>query len=325
MCLVYAFSALLFWLTIRYLGERWWPATVLLYAPRWPWLLPIAILAPLCARRPKLLAPLTLTALFVLIPLMGFTLPWRRMFSPQPSGEKIRVLVCNVHSYELNRAALEAYIQQTQPQVLLLQDYSGLGKNSSIRRPMWNTYQLGQLFIASRFPIAQVHDLQLERLPGEETNDIDHPVGTASCFDLQTPDGIVHAINLHLASPHAGLREFRHNAGEAIDSLESNSRRRWSESKRIDQWLASQSGPLVIAGDFNMPADGPIYRYFWSKYSDAFPTAGIGFGYTHFSSLSELRIDHLLMGPGVVCDKYEIGPPCGTPHRPVVADLVIGN
>jgi vancomycin resistance protein VanJ len=33
------------WLVLRTASDRWWPATLLLFGPRWVWLLPLAVLA----------------------------------------------------------------------------------------------------------------------------------------------------------------------------------------------------------------------------------------------------------------------------------------
>lgn len=324
LCLAYALGVLAFFLVIRYLGDHWWPATILLYAPRWPWLLPLFVLLPLTLRRrDKKWIWLTFFAgAFSLGPLMGLTIPWRRLV-PETPGEKLRVLVCNVHRAELNPPALDAYIHQMQPQIVLLQDYSPRDAGPAFSGPGWRHYQLGEIFIATRFPLKQVHDLHLERIPAPDDGDVTHRSGSAVCFDLETTSGPLHVVGLHLASPHPALRTLRRDHIKAAMRLEANSTRRWRESEWISNWLATQSGPVVIAGDFNTPAESPIYRRFWWKYPDAFPTAGFGFGYTHFSWLSELRIDHLLTGQGITCTGFQTGPDCGTPHRPMVADLVI--
>jgi vancomycin resistance protein VanJ len=35
-----------------------------------------------------------------------------------------------------------------------------------------------------------------------------------------------------------------------------------------------------------------------------------------------VRIDHVLAGPGWHCDRCRVGPHVGSPHRPVLADLI---
>lgn len=327
LCLLYAGGVLGFWLTIRYVGDHWWPATILLYAPRWPWLLPLFVLLPLTfRRRARRWMWLTFVAgVFAIGPLMGLTVPWRKL-AQNTNGLKVRLLVCNVHEYELDAHALDVYVRRMQPQVVMLQGYVRFHDfMPAVLGPGWHHYQLGEIFIASRYPLVHVYDLNLERIHGPDDDDPLLRQGAAACFDLESPAGIIHLVDLHLASPHPALRSLPQGVVAGIERLEANSTRRWNESQRITDYLQTLHGPLVLAGDFNTPAESPIFRHFWWKYPDAFPTVGLGFGYTHFSWLSEIRIDHLLCGPGVACTAYHTGPPCGTPHRPMVADLVVRN
>ncbi|HSU69358.1 MAG TPA: endonuclease/exonuclease/phosphatase family protein [Tepidisphaeraceae bacterium] len=321
LCATYAIGAIAYWLCIRYLGDRWWPATILLFAPRWPWLLPATILIPLAIRKKKLAWIPLLTVCFVVGPLMGFSVPWRRWFSSADSKGELRLLVCNVHHNELDLPAMDRYIAGSAPGIVLLQDYSGHDASPLLMKPDWHRYRLGEIFIASRYPILHTYDLHLERVAGVDDSDLPVRTGSAVCFDVQTPTETVHVLNLHLASPHGGIRAFRRDMNKGIRRLEMNTARRRKESQVISDWLRAQTGPVIIAGDFNTPAESPIYREFWSGYPDAFASAGFGFGYTHISPFSELRIDHLLTTPGITCTSCETGPPCGTPHRPMLVDL----
>jgi vancomycin resistance protein VanJ len=323
LCALYAAGVFVCWILIRFLGDRWWPATILLFAPRWPMLLPLLVLLPWAYRRGKLIWLPCITGLFIIGPLMGFQIPWRHLFSGAPSTLPIRLLVCNVHLHELNAPALDAYILASNPQVVALEDYSGRNPSHVLTGPTWNVYRLGEILLATHYPIERVHDFHLERVAAPD--DIEKPrrVGAAACFDLRTPNGLLHLVDLHLASPHMGFRTLRHHPGLAAWRLEANSDRRWNESQVISDWLSTQAGPVILAGDFNTPAESVIYRHFWSDYTDAFPSVRFGFGYTHLTSMSELRIDHVLTAPGVSFTGCQIGPPCGTPHRPFVVDCTV--
>ena len=323
LCWAYALGALGYWLLLRYLGDRWWPVTILLYAPRWPWALPLLVLLPAALRRSRWLPWVPLLAgLFIFVTLMDLHLPLRRPNRSDSQGFPLRLLTCNVHRMELNVHDLDRYIRTMHPDIVALQDFSGWDESPGFSGPGWYTFRMSEIFLASRFPIRQVHDFQLESIPGDEF-DVTRRTGAAGCFDLQTPAGLLHVIDLHLASPHAALSGFMAEPELAVDRLDANSVRRWEESRRITDWLKSQPGPFIIAGDFNTVAESPIFRRYWSHYPDAFPSVEFGYGYTHFTFLSELRIDHVLGGPGVTFRKVQIGPPCGTPHRPMVVDLVI--
>jgi hypothetical protein len=62
------------------LGDHWWPATVLLFGPRWILLLPLGALLPLAFFRDRpLIPPLILAGLIVIGPVMGFQTGWRSL------------------------------------------------------------------------------------------------------------------------------------------------------------------------------------------------------------------------------------------------------
>lgn len=325
LCSLYAVGAVTFWLLIRHVSEWWWPATVLLYSPRWPLLLPLPVLLPWAWRKRRRLAWLPLvTGLFVLLPLMDFNVPWRRLIASEPHGFKLRVLTCNLHRIELNVPPLDKYVAQIQPDIVAFQDYSNWDEMPSLAGPQWHTYEIGnQVLLASRYPIVRVHDLNLERIPGADDSEFPRRFGIAVCFDVQTPAGLIHVINLHLVSPHKGLELLAYQTAHGIEMLKWSNVRRHNESELVTDWMSRQGGRYIVLGDFNMPAESPIYRQFWLRYPDAFPTAGWGYGFTHINLLTELRIDHLLTTGGITCTAVRLGPPCGTPHRPLVADLVV--
>jgi len=43
-CWAYLGALLALWALITALGDRWWPATLALFAPRWIWAAPLAVL-----------------------------------------------------------------------------------------------------------------------------------------------------------------------------------------------------------------------------------------------------------------------------------------
>jgi endonuclease/exonuclease/phosphatase (EEP) superfamily protein YafD len=78
----------------------------------------------------------------------------------------------------------------------------------------------------------------------------------------------------------------------------------------------------MIVGDFNTPPESTIFPHVWEDYRDAFSAAGWAYGYTFFGSGTMVRIDHILAGKGWSCSACRVGSHVGSPHRPVIADLV---
>lgn len=323
---LYAVCVIAWWLSNRYLSDRWWPSTFLLYAPRWTAFVPMLLLMPLAFRWRRQRTLTVLIALFVLGPLMGFNIPWRSFSMTKPDhGQKIRLLTCNVHRLELDIDEFDRYLIDANPDVIALQDYSGWDDIPSLRIG-WNVYRVGEIFVASKFPIRQVIDLALDRLIDPGTNRVPHRAGAAVRFDLQTPGGIVQLYNIHLASPHTALTDVLSAPRLGGRRVRYNSFRRHTETVEVRRQVDQSIAPFIVAGDFNTLAESPIYREQWSKYPDTFPTLGWGYGFTHFTIGSELRLDHVLTSPGITPIDYLIGPACGTPHRPLVVDMIVrGN
>jgi vancomycin resistance protein VanJ len=295
-------------------SDRWWAATLLLYFPRWPWALPLAVLLPAaagcCRRLLWLLAPVLV---LVLVGLMGLCLPWGVLSGAGPGGRTLRVLTCNVHRGELDPAALGRLIADTGPDVVALQDWLPAHEPVVFAGGGWNVRQDGQVGLASRYPLRSLGAL-------DDPDFRDGDFGIAR-YEVQAPGGSLVVATLHLASPRDGLEEVRDSDAAAVGRLEANSALRRRQSEKAVRWLSTCAAPLVIAGDFNTPPESTIYRQYWSQYTNAFSTAGFGFGATFFTRRAGVRVDHILAGPGWSCRRCWVGPPVGSPHRPLIADL----
>src|SRR5690349_19121372 len=64
------------WAALALAADRWWPATLLLFGPRWVLAVPLAVLVPAAAvcRRQALL-PLLAAAVVLALPVLGFCIP----------------------------------------------------------------------------------------------------------------------------------------------------------------------------------------------------------------------------------------------------------
>ena len=103
--------------------------------------------------------------------------------------------------------------------------------------------------------------------------------------------------------------------------MESNIDQREIESTLARAFANQTSGPLIVAGDFNMPVESAIYRAHWHEFTNAFSCAGWGFGATKATRWHGIRIDHVLLGPGWSCAGAQVGADLGLDHRPMVVDL----
>jgi hypothetical protein len=144
----------------------------------------------------------------------------------------------------------------------------------------------------------------------------------AARYVIDTPQGAIRFVNLHLETPRKGLvGVFQFDIGRVNE----NTLLRDIESRRTRSWLGEAEGSIVIAGDFNMPVESAIYRRDWSEFRNTFSEAGIGFGMTKDNGWIQVRIDHIITGADWRAKRVVVGPVVGRGHRPVVADLSWGG
>jgi endonuclease/exonuclease/phosphatase (EEP) superfamily protein YafD len=309
---LYLAALLGLWLLIRVGADQWWLPTLVIFGPRWVWALPLGVLVPAAAlARPRTLGLLAVCLILVGGPIMGYCLSWPSL-TEAPPGPRLRVLTCNTDNTNLNAPALRALLDEMQPDVVALQEWVAEKEAPLFGQSTWQVRGGMGLCLATRHPISATEALTDEH----GWRDL------ITRHDLETPAGTVHFFNLHLDTPREGLKAVLEGRWRGLDDLRANIRQREAESARVSAWAARSTGRVLLAGDFNMPDDSRILRHSWSRFGDAFRSAGLGMGQTKFTQWYGIRIDHVLTGPGWVCRGCWVGPDVGSDHRPVIADLV---
>jgi endonuclease/exonuclease/phosphatase (EEP) superfamily protein YafD len=313
-CWTYLLVVLSCWLLL-YAADLWWPATLFLFSPRWVLLLPLAALVPMALLlRRRALILLGVAALVVAGPVMGFCIPWARLIGSAPAGPRLRVLTCNMHyTRNLDGSLLKDVLAAVEPDVIALQEWDKSNHWQFRGEHGWHVHRTERLFLASRYPIVEELDLG----PHSGTDQ-----GSIIRYDLQTPAGKVAFFSLHFASPRQGLSDAVHDSERGAGEIQAGTDLRWMQSQRLAEFGTAVKGPVLLAGDFNTPPQSAIFRRVWGGYTDAFSVAGWGWGYTFRALRTAVRIDHILAGPGWYCQRCWVGPFVGSPHRPVVAELV---
>ena len=308
------------WAAIRFGGDRWWVATLLLFGPRM-WLgFPLLVLAPAAvAWNGRLWRPLAAATLILLGPILGLCIPWVTLWAPQ--GPSLRVLTCNINGESYSPSALADLIVETHPDFVALQK-CGIGDPLTALAG-WHVVRRGELAVASRWP------LRLDDVLPREHSDPDWREAYVLICTAETPYGPVSFCTLHSFSPHYGLanmldRKMIINPSKSALLVEETAQRlhqAQTAAAIVEKWPT----PLIIAGDFNMPADSNIYRSCWSRWENAFSRAGWGIGYTVSLSQGGLtfyhRVDHVLCGPELCPARCWIGPDIKSNHRPLIAEL----
>jgi vancomycin resistance protein VanJ len=294
-------------------GDAWWVATVLLFLPRWPMLLPAPLLALIVLPvRPRLLVPIALGALVTLGPAMGYRLGIRGWFTHRVTD--LRLVTFNVDAGENPRVlALSLGLERYHPDVVVLQECSAEIAKPEFWPAGWTARFDQGICLAGRFPVLEARTLE-RVMTGDQGG-----TGSVMFYRLKTDSGTIDLGVIHLETPRKGLEQLRYAA--RISAMERNVLVRDVGSRRLSRWLAEQSDSLVVAGDFNMPVESTIYRANWSRCGNAFSRVGRGFGSTRVLPKYSIRIDHVLTCKGWRPLRAVVGPDLGSDHRPLIVDL----
>ena len=197
------------------LGDRWWPGTLLLYTPRWPFAAPLTILVPAAvAMRRRALLPLGLASILMIGPVMNFCVPWGRIMGSNPRGTRIRIMTCNFQAGHRDVTPLETLVDSTDPDILMMQEWAAhpgalasWSKGRHVRRD-------GGLFLSSRYPIRGVEVLTDPASPRMAMARAPRP-GDAR-------GGLLHVFNVHLETPRKGIEPFLQEGPDGLAEFRSN-------------------------------------------------------------------------------------------------------
>jgi vancomycin resistance protein VanJ len=307
--LAWTYLALLFlvWALAELVAERTVPTLLLAYLPPvlWVWPAPVLLLVALLrwgrGGRPAMLP--ALLACSVALPVLGFT--WHAARSAQPGD--LKVLTYNVARGGLGTPArLSAQIRAVKPDLITLQEVNGLKPGFTAELlaglPGYAVSRTGgEVMTLSRFPVLSTRELTLP--------------GTSRRFlvsRIDTPGGELSVINVHFGT----VSVSRILSGQIMPTRD----RRSQQLDILLREVAATSGPIIVAGDFNTPPRGQVYRALTSSLNDAWDSAGRGLGYSFSSQTPVLRIDHVFVrGPEVV--GAEVQPPGGSDHRALTVNV----
>jgi endonuclease/exonuclease/phosphatase family metal-dependent hydrolase len=316
-------------------ADRWGLGAFNLYVPQAVWLGPVSLLALLAFKfNRRWLWVLAFYCFWIVGPIMGFTWASRGPVEPAAGGGSLRLMTCNIKYGRRDLPALLEDVARFKPDVVLLQDveHAMSGPLGAFFRD-WNVCSQGQFVIASRWPLIKVG---MRPAPAQE--DLD---GYLLRVILQFGGRPIALYNVHLLSPREGLNAMRVARKrpaiftEAIQELQDNVERRVIEARAVAALVRQEPGPVILAGDLNAPdqsLEGQTLRE--ANLHDAFAEGGRGYGYTygHFllrsrmpwlPGVSWMRIDHILLSPGLESRRCWTGTDAASDHRPVFADLAV--
>lgn len=327
---VYLAAVVAFTVFVRVYATDSWFGAVALYAPRHVFLLPIPCLALglVLGKCRHVLWTQALTLGVVLFPLMGLTLPGPPVYAL--GSPTLRVLSFNIDSGYSGVPRILDQITRIEADVVALQEAKGATEELKVALARRYRYveERPYSLVASRFPI-------VEATEHEKIAIGDWPrSGRFQRHVLLLPSGQrVAFYNVHPISPRGALNiyRFRHafhafRTGQAVNhenvaALEYNVQLRRLQVEGVSRLARAEPGPVILAGDFNLPYLSQVFHSNLGVFQDGFRVAGAGFGYTFPARFPWMRLDRVLASYQLRIVDFDVDCAGLSDHHCVVAEL----
>jgi endonuclease/exonuclease/phosphatase family metal-dependent hydrolase len=307
-------------------SEQWWFSLALSYLPRVPWIIPSLLLLLAAALLRRRIVWLNLfSTLLVLGPIMGFRAPLSAWVS-DGTGTPLTVVSYNVMGNGADVAGILEELIALDPDLIVLQEATLDATPLRMHFRDWHFLHAGEYLVAARWPVIM--------------KDACRPRGfgraCAILCQVDHPDGSFLVADVHLTTARYGLTHIRPVSpvsGEGIEGLLEHQRRREQEAAGTREFLDAldPETPLLVLGDFNMPATSSLFQTHWGNLTSAFDAGGWGYGYTapchtngnHWPRNTPwLRIDHILLSQHWDTTACWIGTSDASDHRCIAARIV---
>jgi len=254
--------------------------------------------------------------MIIVWPIMGLNVPLSGWFdSTQP---EIRVLTYNVQRWQVMGEEFSELLEEMQPDFAAVQECAAPRRFKREIPEKWFTHSAGYSVIVSRYPISRC-----------ETSKRGREINGLYCV-VETPIGPIGFGNVDLLTPRRALdkvldRETIFDLSQ-VDEAQRTIAQRWQESENLFEWIqAFSEDNKIVAGDFNLTADSPIYRSAWSDFRNSYSNMTFGYGYTKKNKVDIFRygarIDHIVSTSSLKPLKARVGPDYGSDHLPLLAEF----
>lgn len=331
---LYLTVLLIAWALLRVGSEHWWPVTILLFAPRWFLATPLLVLLPLALFACRAWLPLFALHLVVLLfPIMGLQVGSSPGTTTDDGRFGLCVVTCNLGGGTPRVGEFVHLVDSHGADIVLLQECEWSLADQIFKQLGWRFQHRGGLAIGSRFGLSPaqaiaLHGPQRYHQAAAIVCAVEHDCSSdsASAGGVQ-PMRSAAADRLRIVSVHlptmrpaieALLQDPFNGEPDLSEVVDEHARVSAEASRGTRQW----DGPLIVAGDFNMPVASSIFSEHWGHLQNAYSTVGSGFGHTKFTRLHGVRIDHVLMNQRWRAVSAEVGRNVGGDHRPLIVRLI---
>jgi vancomycin resistance protein VanJ len=318
--LVYGLAVSGYLLARVVIGERWnWIAFANNFVPWWALGNAILIVIVLFSRERWLLVACQLPGIVAFVILYGDLLMPRDQAVEASSGTPLSAATYNIISLTSDPQRVRAEIAALDADIVGLEELGPVhaqvfAADLAQAYPYQVTYpnpQVAGVGLLSRYPI--IEENMFRPLP-------DSMYCLRAVVDVDGAPVTVYVV--HPRPPQWARSPFTYD-----DDL-----RNAEIAVLVDDYLAHESGPLIVVGDFNMTDQSDAYHQMNDRLHDAFREAGRGMGFTFPASIRStirlfpplLRIDYVWHSDQFTVRAVAVAGDSGTSdHHPVVARLVL--
>jgi endonuclease/exonuclease/phosphatase family metal-dependent hydrolase len=196
----------------------------------------------------------------------------------------LRIVTWNILNGVMGADQIVEQLAGLQPDIVLMQESSpGRIRTAVMKSPyLRGFYQDPDAAILTRFPVA--------RLPGGRL-----PPWTCSVFRVQVlPDRAITCVNVHLSHLELRTQVVRGWTWFGIQRAIARAAQELGELRATLE-LYAREGPLILAGDFNLPPYYADLRRATVGLKDCFADNGYGWGKTVPSKLPVMRVDMIFV------------------------------
>lgn len=296
--LLYAFTLILAFVAMRYLGEQNMFFAFCIYWPPLVWFLPAMALAftSVCLLDWKTFAGVALVSAGVMVIPLGGRLPKKPdVAAPAPPGQVALTVLTNNRGQDKGEKgeSLKSFMNAMQPDIMVFQESYGMADRYKADPGYSNfphTSGVGEFVLLSRHPILSAELVSLrppDAAPGSNWPAI------AARFVIQIGARRVVVYNVHAPTPRDTLRYYMR--GAALYGLLGLPGTPWAEKKKEGEkgWLQrielmkallerakQEKEATLLVGDFNMPECGYLRGVVGESFADSHSEAGSGFGFS---------------------------------------------
>ena len=233
-------------------------------------------------------------------------------------GESTSIKLVTVNMGEGSKLSkLKQVVKYYHPDLLLLQEIRINAVKDLQSNYTYIDCEAG-LCLLSKYPFERVASLSRAMLNG-----YGH---FAMSYQLTVNGNQINLSNVHFETPREILLDIIKSRSLSFKA-KNKAENRQIEASLVGDTIRAKKN-VVIAGDFNMPDDDPIYKNNFSWLTNALNESGFGFNHTKYIDwqgmpLFSFRIDHIIYSKNITARNVEVLDSLGGDHRPVMATLEV--